>query len=156
MGVIFTKIPLSPYSSPRNSIGGINSYAAIRVLVSEWSGSVRSALPCGHDRDHTFCPITFKLHIKLSKLWIMRGGTILILCHLVKGQGQIWHFVYKSLCINLVGQIQTAVLVSPITVKLHMKLCMMRAGFLLIWVTGSKVKISFGTLPVKPWGHDKD
>ena len=30
------------------------------------------------------------------KLWMMRGGTLLILGHGVKGQGQLWHSVYKT------------------------------------------------------------
>ena len=28
---------------------------------------------------------------------MMRGGTLLILVHGVKGQGQLWHSVYKTL-----------------------------------------------------------
>ena len=28
---------------------------------------------------------------------MMRGGTLLILGHRVKGQGQLWHFVYNTL-----------------------------------------------------------
>ena len=31
------------------------------------------------------------------KLWMIRGGTILIWGHGVKGQGQLWHSVYKTL-----------------------------------------------------------
>ena len=31
------------------------------------------------------------------KLWMMRGGSLLILGHEVKGQGQLWHSVYKTL-----------------------------------------------------------
>ena len=31
------------------------------------------------------------------KLWMMRGGTLLIWGHRVKGQGQLWHSVYKTL-----------------------------------------------------------
>ena len=30
-------------------------------------------------------------------LWMMRGGILLILGHGVKGQGQLWHSVYKTL-----------------------------------------------------------
>ena len=30
------------------------------------------------------------------KLWMMRGRTLLILGHMVKGQGQIWHSLYKT------------------------------------------------------------
>ena len=31
------------------------------------------------------------------KLWMMRGGTISILGHGIKGQSQLWHSVYKTL-----------------------------------------------------------
>ena len=31
------------------------------------------------------------------KLWVMRGGTISILGHGIKGQSQLWHSVYKTL-----------------------------------------------------------
>ena len=31
------------------------------------------------------------------KLFMMRGGTLFILGHGVKGQSQLWHFVYKTL-----------------------------------------------------------
>ena len=31
------------------------------------------------------------------KMWMMRGGTLLILGYGVRGQGQIWHSVYKTL-----------------------------------------------------------
>ena len=33
----------------------------------------------------------------ICKLWMMRGETLLILGHGVKGQGQLWHSVYKTL-----------------------------------------------------------
>ena len=50
------------------------SNAAVRgwlgEWVSEWVGSwvrawVRPTLPCGHDSDYSFCPITFKLHMHI-------------------------------------------------------------------------------------------
>ena len=31
------------------------------------------------------------------KLWMIGGGTLLILGHGVKGQGQLWHSIYKTL-----------------------------------------------------------
>ena len=34
----------------------------VRACVREW---VRNALPCGHDSDYSFCPITFKLHMHI-------------------------------------------------------------------------------------------
>ena len=48
------------------------------------------------------------------KLWIMRGGTLLILDHMFKGQGQLWHSVYKTLWTRYRLQF------FPITFKLHM------------------------------------
>ena len=36
------------------------------------------------------------------------------------------------------------------------KLWMMRGGTLLIWVPGSKVKVNFGTLRIRPCGYDTD
>ena len=31
------------------------------------------------------------------KLWMMKGGTLLILEHGIEGQSQLWHSVYKTL-----------------------------------------------------------
>ena len=31
------------------------------------------------------------------RLWMMKGGTLLILDHRVKGQGQLWYSMYKTL-----------------------------------------------------------
>ena len=124
------------------------SNTAVRGWLGEWvSGFVGwwvcQALPCGQDSNYSFCPITFKLHIKVvdderrnpidfgsqgqrsrstlalcvwdrvntiqttvfvqslsnftCKLLMMRGGTLLIWGHGVKGQGQLWHSVYKTL-----------------------------------------------------------
>ena len=50
--------------------------------------------PCGQDTYYRFSPITQTSH---CNLWVMRGGTLLILGHGVKGQGQLWHSVYKAL-----------------------------------------------------------
>ena len=33
----------------------------------------------------------------ICNLWMMRGGTLLILGHGIKGQSQLWHSVYKTL-----------------------------------------------------------
>ena len=50
------------------------SNAAVRGWLGEWVGSwvsewvgawVRPTLPCGHDSDYSFCPITFKLHLHI-------------------------------------------------------------------------------------------
>ena len=90
------------------------------------------------------------------KLCMMRRGTLLILGHGVRGQGHLWYSVYKP-CGH-----DTVCSVSPITFKLTLsnltcKLCMMRRGTLLIFgVMGSRVKVTFGTLCIKPCGHDTD
>ena len=35
--------------------------------MGAWTGAcVRHALPCGHDSDYSFCPITFKLHMEVD------------------------------------------------------------------------------------------
>ena len=58
-------------SSPRNSIGGdIVTRPFVGGWVSEWvrgwvRALVRPTLPCGHDSDYSFCPITFKLHMHI-------------------------------------------------------------------------------------------
>ena len=64
-----TKSLLSPCLSPRNSIGGdIVMRPSVGDWVSEWlslyvRACVCRALPCGHDSDNSFFPITFKLHM---------------------------------------------------------------------------------------------
>ena len=139
--------------SPCNSVGGDTvTRPFVGGWVSEWvrelvGGCVRAwvrpTLPCGHDRDYSFCPITFKLHMHIChderkspidfgsrgqrsrstlalcvknlvdtiqttvfakslsnftcKLWMMRRGTLLILGHRDKGQGQLWQSAYKPL-----------------------------------------------------------
>ena len=42
--------------------------------------------PCWHNTDYKLSSISFNFK---CKLWVMRGGTLLILGHKVKGQGQI-------------------------------------------------------------------
>ena len=66
------------------------------------------------------------------ELWMMRGGTLLIWGHRVKGEGQIWNSVYQTLCTRyrlqfLLNHFQTS-----------RKLWMMRGGTLLIF--GHRVK----------------
>ena len=46
--------------------------------------------PCGHDTDYSFCPFTSKLYMLVVD---DEGGTLLILGHVVKGQGQLLHSV---------------------------------------------------------------
>ena len=84
-------------------------------------------------------------------LTIFRGGTLLILGHGVKGQGQLWHFVYKTLWTRyrqqfLPNHFQTS----------HVSCGWWEEEPYWFWVTGSKVKVNFGTLCIRPCGHDTD
>ena len=106
--------------------------------------------PCGHNSDYSFCPITFKLRMH-NHHDMMRGGTLLIWGHGVKGQGQLWHSVYKTLWTRYGLQF----------LPNHFQISHVSCGW---WeeepywfgVTGSKVKVNFGTLHVRPCGHDAD
>ena len=74
------------------------------------------------------------------ELWMMRGG---ILCHGVKCQGQIWHFVNKTLWTQYKLQflLNTGYNFCSITVKLHTSInykCMMRRRTL--YRLGNRVK----------------
>ena len=85
------------------------------------------------------------------KLWMMRGGTLLILGHQVKGQGQLWHCVYKTLWTRyrlqvLPNHFQT----------LHVSCGWWEKEPCWFWVTGSKVKVKFGTLCTRHCGQDTD
>ena len=74
------------------------SNAAVRVWLGEWVGSwVRGSVQLylvdtiattvfGQSLSNFTCTFT-----------MMRGGTLLILGHGVKGQGQLWHSVYNTL-----------------------------------------------------------
>ena len=84
-------------------------------------------------------------------LFMMRGGTLLILGHGVKGQGQLWHSVNKTLWVRyrllfLLNHFQTS----------HAHCSWWEEEPYWFWVTGSKVKVNFGTLCIKPYGHDTD
>ena len=50
---------------------------------------------CGHNTGTTV--LAQSLSNFICNLWMMRGGTLLILGHRVKGQGQLWHSLYKAL-----------------------------------------------------------
>ena len=63
--------------------------------------------------------ITQSLSNFTCKLWMMRGGTLLILGQGVKGQGQLWHSVYKTF--KACGHNSDShYSFCPITFKLHM------------------------------------
>ena len=76
----------------------------------------------------------------------MRRGTPLILGHGVKGQGQLWHSVYKTLWTRyrlqcLPNHFQTS----------HVSCGWWKEEPYWFWVTGSKVKVNFGTVYKTLW-----
>ena len=85
------------------------------------------------------------------KLWIMRGGTLLIWGHGVKGQSQLWHYVYKTLWARyrlqfLPNHFQTS----------YVSCVWWEEKPYWFGVTGSNVKVNFGTMCIRPCGHDTD
>ena len=104
--------------------------------------------PCGQNTDNSFCSITFKLKFT-CQLWVMRWGTLLILDHGVKGQGQLCHSVYKALWAQyrlqfLPNHFQTS----------HVSCVWWEEEPYWFWVTGSKV--NFGNLCIRPCGYNTD
>ena len=119
-----------PCLSPRNSVGGdIVMRPFVCGWVSEWVREwVRPSVAL-----HLVDKIATKVFVQslsnfTCKLWIMRGGTLLILGHGVKGQGQLWHSVYKTLWTRYRLTVFAQSL-SNFTCKLRM----MREGTLLIF-----------------------
>ena len=81
----------------------------------------------------------------------MRGVTLLILGHRVKGQSQIWHSMYKTLWTEYRLQFESNLFQTS-----HVS-----CGWWEEWpywylVMGSKVKVNFGTLCIMPYGHNTD
>ena len=97
--------------SPRNRVGGD---IVMRLFVCGWvSDRVRPSVAL-----YLMDTIATKVFVKslsnfTCKLWMMRGGTLLILGHGVKDQGQPCH------CIRPCGH-NTDYSFCPITFKLHM------------------------------------
>ena len=83
--------------SPRNIVWG-DIVRTLLILGNRVKGQVIFGTlcikSCGPDTDYNFCPITSNF---TCTLFMMRGGTLLILGHGVKGQGQLWHSLYKTL-----------------------------------------------------------
>ena len=80
------------------------------------------------------------------ELWMMRRGTLLIWGHRVKGEGQIWHSVYQTLCTRyrlqfLPNHFQTS----------HVSCGWWEEEPYWFLVTGSKVKVNFGTMYKTLW-----
>ena len=82
------------------------------------------------------------------KLFLMRGGTLLILGHGVRGQGQIWQSIFKTLWTSytlqfLLNHFHT----------LHVSRSWWEEKLYWFWVMGLEVKVKFGSLSLKPFGH---
>ena len=92
----------------RNSVGGD---IVTRPFVGGWvSGCVRQSVPLylvGAIQTTVFAQ---SLSNFTCELLMMRGGTLLILGHRVKGQGQLRHSVYKTLCTRY--RLQSSVILS--------------------------------------------
>ena len=102
--------------SPRNSVGGaIVRQPSVCGWVSEWVREcVRASVAL-----YLVDTIATKVFVRslsnfTCKLYMMIEGTLLILGHGVKGQGQLWHSVYKTLWQD------TGYIFCPITFKLYM------------------------------------
>ena len=99
--------------------------------------SWRSTLAlCVSDIVHTIQTTVFAQSFSnfSCKLWMMRGGTLLIFGQGVEGQGQLRHYV-----LDLVDTIQTTVFAQSLS-NFTCKLSMMRGGTLLIMGHGIKDK----------------
>ena len=85
--------------SPRNSVGGD---IVTRPFVGGWVSESVSGFVSGSVTLYlvdTIATTVFALSLSnfTCTFAMMRGGTLLILDHGVKGQGQLWHSVYKTL-----------------------------------------------------------
>ena len=100
---LFVRASIFCLLSPRNSVGGdIVTRPFVGGWVSEWVGRCVCACVCVSVTLYLVDTIattvfTQSLSNFTCKLWMMRGGTLLILGHGVKGQGQLWHSMYKTL-----------------------------------------------------------
>ena len=92
------------------------SNAAVRGWMGEWvSGRVGGSVTLYLVDTIATTGFYQSLSIFTCKLWMMRGGTISILGHGIKGQSQLLHSVY-----NTCGH-DTDYRFSPITFRLHMQ-----------------------------------
>ena len=136
------------------------SNAAVRLWLGEWVGAwvcecVRASV---HPSVALYLVDTIATKVFVQslsnftfKLWMTRGGTLLILGHRVKDQAQLWHSVYKTLWTRyrlqfLPNHFQTS----------HVSCGWWEKEPYWFWVMGSKVKVNFGTLCITPCGQDTD
>ena len=126
------------------------SNAAVRGWLGERVGAwVRGSVPLYLVDTIATTVFAQSLSNFTCKLWMIRGGTLLIWGHRVKGQGQLWHSVYKTLWARYTLQF----------LPNHFQTSHVSCGW---WkkepygfgFTGSKVKVKFGTLCIRPCGHD--
>ena len=134
--------------SPRNSVGGdivtrpfVGGW--VSEWVCEWVGSCVGACVSGSVTLYLVDTIATTVFAQsLSNFtWtftMMRGGSLLILGHGVKGQGQLWHSVYNTLWTRyLVDTIATTVFAQSLS-NFTWTFTMMRGGTLLILGHGVK------------------
>ena len=144
------------------------SNAAVRGWLGEWVGSWVGACVrgwvCGSVPlflVDTIATTVFAQSLSnfTCTFTMMRGGTLLILGHRVKGQGQLWHSMYKTLWTRyrlqyLPYHFQTSHVSCGWWEEEHSPWWEEEPYW--FWVTGSKVKVNFGTLCIRPCGHDTD
>ena len=138
---------------PRNSVGGdIVMRPFVGGWVSEWvRASVRLSVALYLVGTIQTTVFARSLSYFTCTLLMMRGGTLLIWGHRVKGQGQLWHSVYKTLWAWHRLQFYSDHFHSS-----HVGCGWCEEEPYWFWVTGSKVKVIFGTWCIKPCGHDTD
>ena len=147
--------------SPRNRVGGalpteLEGDIVTRPFVGGWVSEWVSEWVCSSVTLYLVDTIATSVFAQsLSNFTctftMMRGGTLLIWGHGVKGQGQLWHSVYKTLWTRyrlqfLPNHFQTS----------HVNCWWWEEETYWFGVTGSKVKVDFGTLCIRPCGHDTD
>ena len=131
-------------------VGWVSGF--VSEWVSEWvSGWVRGSVQLYLVDTIATTVFAQSLSNFTCSFTMMRGRTLLILGHGVKGQGQLWHLVYKTLWTRyrlqfLPNHFQTS----------HVSCGWWEEEPYWFWVTGSKVKVNFGTLCIRPCGHDSD
>ena len=126
-------------------------------------------IPCGHNIDYSFCPITFKLHMHIhhverrnpidfgSRGQLLWGDIVTRRSWVV---GWVSGFVSAWVRPTLPCGHDSDYSFCPITFKLHMhsyhdeRRNPIDEEPYWFWVTGSKVKV--GTLCIRPCGHNSD
>ena len=128
------------------------SNAAVRRWLGEWVGaSIRPSVALYLVGTIASTVFARSFSNFTCKLGMMRGGNLLILGHGVKGQGQVWHSENKTLWAEYRLQF-----LSDLFQTSHVSWGWWEEESYLFWVMGSKVKVNFGTLCIRPCGQDTD